>query len=152
MRLTPFIATAVLATAAAFACGSVAAEQIYKWKDADGVVHYTDTPPPKGTEVDKVSVKEGPAPPAPVAEQTPASGAATGATPAATSAQSATQVAALRATACDNARKRQQQLASLPSVSMDLDKDGTPEQLNAEQHAAQLDRANQAVANYCGSQ
>lgn len=151
MRLTPFLATAVLASAAAFACGSVAAEQIYKWKDADGVVHYTDTPPPKGTEVDKVAVKAGPVPPAPAAEQTPAPGAATAATPA-TSAQAATQVAALRATACDNARKRQQQLASLPSVSMDLDKDGTPEQLNAEQHAAQLDRANQAVANYCGGQ
>jgi glutaredoxin len=30
------------------ACASGAMAQVYKWVDANGVVHYTDTPPPRG--------------------------------------------------------------------------------------------------------
>jgi hypothetical protein len=35
-----------LAGLALLACASTASAQMYKWKDAKGVTHYTDTPPP----------------------------------------------------------------------------------------------------------
>ena len=31
--------------------GTVLAGQVYKWKDADGRIHYSDTPPPAGGKV-----------------------------------------------------------------------------------------------------
>ena len=36
------------ALVALLACGSVVATELYKWTDDKGVVHYSDTPPPKG--------------------------------------------------------------------------------------------------------
>ena len=35
-----------LAALALLACASTASAQMYKWKDAKGVIHYSDTPPP----------------------------------------------------------------------------------------------------------
>jgi hypothetical protein len=153
MRIVPVVATVALALGLALVAGPVAAAQVYKWKDANGVVHYADTPPPKGTESSQVAVKPDPIPPAdatatPATATAPATAGAAGAP----SPEAQAQVAVLRKQACENARARAQQLASLPSVAMDLNKDGTPEQLNAEQHAAELTRANQAVANYCDPQ
>ena len=43
------------------ACSMAAVADIYKWVDADGKVHYSNTPPPK-TNVEKVNVED-PAPP-----------------------------------------------------------------------------------------
>jgi len=38
----------MLALAALIATGAAAQDQMYKWKDAAGVVHYSDTPPTRG--------------------------------------------------------------------------------------------------------
>lgn len=152
MRIIASLVATAVATAALFASGLASAE-IYKWKDADGVVHYTDSPPPKGTSVDRVSVRQGPVTAAPAAEQAPAAATASAAAPGTAgqaSPEATAQVAKLREQACANARARAQQLANLPSVAMDLDGDGKAEELNADQHAAQLERANQSVAQYCG--
>ena len=35
-------------TAALLACGVVSAGDVYQWKDAKGVTHFSDAPPPKG--------------------------------------------------------------------------------------------------------
>ena len=43
-------AAAVLALAALFAGGAACATELYKWTDKNGVVHYSDAPPPKGDE------------------------------------------------------------------------------------------------------
>ncbi len=43
------------------ACSMAMADDIYKWVDADGKVHYSNTPPPKAN-VKKVNVED-PAPP-----------------------------------------------------------------------------------------
>lgn len=63
--------TALLAT-------TVQAQQVYKWKDAKGVLHYTQTPPP-ARHAQSVNIKERPAPaPAANAQKTAlASNAAT---------------------------------------------------------------------------
>jgi hypothetical protein len=44
-----FIATALLLAA------PLVAAQAYKWKDANGTVHYSDAPPPQGTKYNKVT-------------------------------------------------------------------------------------------------
>ncbi len=144
------------ATALAFT-GAAQAEQYYKWRDANGALHYTQTPPPKGAQADTVAVSSRvPEPAAPAAPETaaapgtaPAGGAAA---PGQVSPEAQQQVAALRKQACENAKARAQQLANLPVVAMDINRDGKPVELNAQQHAAELDRANQAVATYCGAQ
>ena len=40
----PFAAVA----AACLVCGIASASDVYQWKDAKGVTHYSDAPPPKG--------------------------------------------------------------------------------------------------------
>ena len=38
----------VAVTSALLACGTARAGDVYQWKDAKGVTHYADAPPPKG--------------------------------------------------------------------------------------------------------
>jgi len=47
----------LLAAALLLSCASAHAGQIYKWTDANGEVHYTDTPPP-GISVEPVHIEE----------------------------------------------------------------------------------------------
>lgn len=50
---------------------SMAANQVYRWKDANGVVHFADAPPPHGTNYKVINVDTGtardPVAPAPAA-------------------------------------------------------------------------------------
>ncbi len=48
------VAFGLLAAVAATAGHS--ADKVYKWKDASGVVHFSDAPPPKGTEFNNVRI------------------------------------------------------------------------------------------------
>jgi uncharacterized protein DUF4124 len=61
------------------------AGEVYRWTDAQGVLHIADLPPPQGRDVQKQAMPESPAHPmVAVADATPASGtpgAAAGATP-----------------------------------------------------------------------
>jgi glutaredoxin len=56
MKRTTLLMTASCAALLAAAAGNALAQQVYKWKDAKGVTHYSDTPPPAG-EQKKVQVK-----------------------------------------------------------------------------------------------
>ena len=49
-------AAVLVAISLALASGAVSAQQMYKWKDDQGVVHYSDTPPPAKEK--KVEVKD----------------------------------------------------------------------------------------------
>jgi glutaredoxin len=49
-------AAVLVAMSLALASGAVSAQQMYKWKDDQGVVHYSDTPPPAKEK--KVEVKD----------------------------------------------------------------------------------------------
>ena len=63
---------ALLAVAAVLASGVAAAAELYKWTDSKGVVHYSDTPPPKGGEAPqrlRLNGTESPTKPDPAAEQ-----------------------------------------------------------------------------------
>jgi Domain of unknown function (DUF4124) len=139
----------LFATLALVAASAGASEKFYKWKDADGAVHYTSTPPPKGVETDKVAVstKVPDAPPPPAADaQAKTAGSAAGG-------QAADVAAAKerRQKACDSARAQVAALESSPAVRMDADGDGTAEMLTAEQQGAQLTRARQIREMYCSA-
>lgn len=56
MKRTTLLMTATGAALLAAAAGNALAQQVYKWKDARGVTHYSDTPPP-AREQKKVQVK-----------------------------------------------------------------------------------------------
>lgn len=48
--------SAALAFAALAVCAVAGAQQVYKWKDANGATHYSDTPPPVGSNYDKLKI------------------------------------------------------------------------------------------------
>lgn len=56
MKRTTLLMTATSVALLAAAAGNALAQQVYKWKDAKGVTHYSDTPPP-ARDQKKVQVK-----------------------------------------------------------------------------------------------
>ena len=134
---------AVLFAIAALVCaGDANAQKFYKWKDADGVTHYTATPPPDGQQADNVAVDAAPAAPVdatgePSASDAPAEG-------------EGTPIAKQRAAACEIARNNLQILKTNPFVSMDKDGDGKSELLTAQEQSEQLERAEAGVLALCG--
>jgi hypothetical protein len=124
------------------ATGPVAAQQYYKWKDANGVTHYTKTPPPAGTEAERLAVQAAPASPAAAPDaEAPAQGDGMTA--------EATQK---RGAACEAARNNLTTLQDNPFVSLDKDGDGKPELLTTEEHNAQLAIAREQVRTLCPAQ
>jgi len=61
MRRLPFALVLLLLAPAV-------AAQVYKWTDSQGTVHYSETPPPKGTTYQRVTPLGGVQPVAPTAE------------------------------------------------------------------------------------
>jgi hypothetical protein len=130
----------ILALALLTAAGAVHAQQYYKWKGADGVTHYSKTPPPEGTQADRMAVKaDAPTPVSPPA----ADAAGTAAAPAGGT------VAQQRSAGCETARGNLSTLENNPYVSVDKNGDGQPELLTVEEHQAQLDRAREQVRTLC---
>src|SRR5690606_8559383 len=46
---TPRLPILILAAAGLLAAAAVHAGEVYQWKDANGITHYSQTPPPKGS-------------------------------------------------------------------------------------------------------
>lgn len=108
----------------------VAATELYQWKDAKGVTHYSDSPPPNQAGVKNRVIKN-------------RSG---------TAAQTATAADAPAAEnpQCVTARGNLKQLQSSRTVGVDANKDGKPDNvLDAQQRAAQVQLAEAAVRAYC---
>lgn len=119
---------AVLAALAAF---PAAATDLYQWKDAQGVTHYSDSPPPgqSGSGQVKNRVirnKSG------------------------TPSQGATASAPAENSQCTSARANLKQLQSSAQVGTDSDGDGKPDNvLDAQQRAAQVQLAEASIRAYC---
>lgn len=119
---------AVLAALAAF---PAAATDLYQWKDAQGVTHYSDSPPPGQANSGQVKNrvirnKSG------IASQTAAVGAP------AENAQ------------CVSARANLKQLQSSAQVGVDNNGDGKPDNvLDVQQRAAQVQLAEASIRAYC---
>ena len=56
MQLRTFIAASVIGLSLACVAGFASAQQIYKWKDANGVIHFSQTPPANGTHYTKMQL------------------------------------------------------------------------------------------------
>lgn len=101
------------------------AAKVYQWKDARGVTHYTDLPPPDREHTTRTlgGQREAPA----VATAKPVVNAN-----------------------CTNARSNLKVLQGDDPVGIDADKDGKPDSvMSAEQRAAQLQLAQAAINVHC---
>jgi hypothetical protein len=117
-RLAPALALLLLAT-------PVFAAKVYQWKDAKGVTHYSDAPPPGQEGIRNRQLKDVPAP---------------------------ADVAAKPAEDpnCVIARKNLTQLQSDKPVGLDANGDGKPDQeLSAEDRAKQVQQNEQMLKAFC---
>ncbi len=117
----------LLLTLIAIVAMPAAAQQLYRWKDENGVVHYADQAP-AGREFETRNFVSDPEPPAAasVVEQTPPPNSR-----------------------CLQARANLEVFEGSDDVSMDLDGDGVPERLDAATHARELERTRELVKVHC---
>ena len=140
---------AVLFAIAALVCaGDANAQKFFKWKDADGVTHYTTTPPPDGQQADRLAVD--PAPARPLADDAPAEGEARD--PGVPAEARSSTAMEQRNAACITARSNLGTLESNPFVTMDKDGDGKQELLTVDEQNAQIARAREQVRTLCAEQ
>lgn len=133
MRRSLIFATLLLACPLAMA-------QAYKWKDPQGVTHYSDAPPPAGaSRVEKVKI------PTDVSPKGPAPAPAA---PATSAANARTDTPANRAALCDQVRKNVGILANEKVITMDDGKGGT-KQVDDATRAAELKKAQAQETLYC---
>ncbi|KAF1715910.1 DUF4124 domain-containing protein [Pseudoxanthomonas yeongjuensis] len=124
-RLLLIRACALLVLASA--CTTALAGKIYQWKDAKGVTHYADSPPPDQQVKDRRIDNRG----APVVEST-----AVG--------------KSVENPQCTSAKLNLQILAGNTGVQQDTDGDGKPDKtLNDEDRANQRGLAEAAIKAYC---
>lgn len=101
------------------------AGKVYQWKDASGVTHYSDAPPPGQQGVQNRQLKDGPA-------------------PAEADAQPAEDPN------CVIARRNLTQLKSDKPVGLDANGDGKPDQqMSAEDRAKQVQQTEQMLKGFC---
>lgn len=124
--------TLVTALALLIAAAPLAASEVYSWKDARGVTHYSQTPPPAGTRFEVRNVSAG----------------GNASTPAAVPATAASTNAGGDSTQCELARTNVAALKGEGAVQQ-LGADGTPRELAGNERADQLALSEAAVRAYC---
>lgn len=131
----------------------LATAQVYKWTDAQGTTHYSETPPPNGTKYNQVSVNTGSSAPADT------SGGGDAAKPASSSASSSSNSTPSQQTLPDTPENRAKLCASLKtnigtlqgSSPVVMGSGGQQQLLNADQRKQQLDASQSQYQQYCGS-
>lgn len=123
--------------AATLSFNALAGDKVYKWKDASGVTHFTDTPPPKGTQFDDLRLKGG----------TTVAAAPEEVIKSADDAAAAKAQSDASKSRCEQARTR---LALLESpVDVTTMQDGKSVVMSKEARAAETNVAKTQVASYC---
>jgi hypothetical protein len=138
-RMRRYLALALLVAVCPLAFG-----QAYKWKDAQGVTHYSDSPPPAGTKVEKIKTSGVVVPPA--GEPAPAPPAAAPAKPAPEGA--VVDTPANRAKLCDQLHKNADTLSKEKVVSVDDGKGGS-KPLDDAGRARQVETTQAQITLYC---
>jgi hypothetical protein len=125
----------------------LALAQAYKWKDAQGVTHYSDSPPPASSgKVEKIQMKGGVNAPA-AASSAPAKPATA---PSTAPGSPVADNQANRAKLCDQLHKNMEVLQKEAVVSMDDGKGGT-QQLDAAGRQRQVETTQAQMTLYCKS-
>ena len=139
------VRTVLLVLAMLLPCIAIAANQVYRWKDANGVVHFADAPPPEGIKYKIVNIKTGATrePPAPAS---PATAAPRPAPDSATAGpKTVKDTPDNRAKLCQQLDENIKVLQSSQVVT--LGNSSTP--MTAEQRAQQLAQAQQQQQQFC---
>lgn len=136
-----FIQVAIGLLAAVAATAGHSADKVYKWKDAGGVVHFSDAPPPKGTEFNNVRIVNQSA----AITQTEAAPAPAGDT-AATAGQTAAAPPG-NAARCKLAKERVD-LLSRPEP-LTIQRDGKYVEMTAADRAAELNVSKATIVSFC---
>ncbi len=120
--------------------GAATAAQVYSWTDANGVKHYSDSPPPSNVDAKKLNVRTGVSSPAPEAQAAQADEQAK-AGPKMAAAAGYTPEAIQRN--CDTARSNIGIIEQQPPAE-DAD------EATRAQYQDRLDKARQQVQLFCG--
>ena len=143
-----------LMTGLVVACVGVAATagDVYQWKDAKGINHYSNTPPANGTYRTRVVHSDdtpAPAPAATTASATPSPTPSPAPSPTPATAQAA-EATPGEDQGCAIARKDVELLQAKAPVLMDSDGDGKPDKiLSDEERAKHLQIAQSALQGRC---
>jgi hypothetical protein len=122
-RLVPGL---ILGLAALLLALPVFAGQVYQWKDASGVTHFSDAPPPDKQNYQNRNLKDEPGQSEPTATKPPED------------------------SNCVTARKNLENLKSDKPVGLDANGDGQPDrEMSAEDRASQVAQTEQTLKSYC---
>jgi hypothetical protein len=139
----------LLALAGCVGIAQAAQEQVYKWTDAGGVVHFSDAPPPRGTlGVQTVRVSGGDRPHAVPVENSESGSPNAAAANATSNPSTAADAAATRAKECATAHSNLDLLQGKMPVAV-KNPDGSTQALDDKARAAQVASANAQIALYC---
>jgi Domain of unknown function (DUF4124) len=121
----------------------MASAQVYKWTDAHGTVHYSETPPPQGTPFKRITPTGGEQtpPPPPAQREDTTETREPGAAPMADTPEN-------RAKLCESLKANLDLLKGKGAVVME--KDGKPVALDDTQRTQQIDDAQKQYQQYCG--
>lgn len=146
-RKSAALLVAALVGASFISAAVVAEDQIYKWRDAQGVWHFSSNAP-EGTNAQRVSIRHSTTVVA--ADPVPVTGedGTTAVTPPTAAAGTAGMIGPKSAN-CKSAKDAVTILTASPKVMMDADGDGKQEELTAQQHIEELERRKAQVKAYC---
>ena len=116
--------------------------QIYKWKDASGTMHYSETPPPSGTKFNKVNIVG-----SDVADTSTSASAGTEPAPASTT--STTDTPANRNKLCNDLQRNLDQLKGSTPLNIE-DGKGHNVSMDANRRKQELSTAQSQYAEFCG--
>jgi uncharacterized protein DUF4124 len=131
----------------------LACAQVYKWTDAHGTTHYSESPPPTGTKYSQVSVNTG--------ASAPAGGdGATAATSSSSNSTSQGSSSAPQGPVEDTPENRAKLCSSLKANigtlqgggPVVMSNGGQQQLLNADQRKQQLDASQSQYSQYCANQ
>ena len=133
--------------------GAGAEDQIYKWRDAQGVWHFSSEAP-RGVGAERVSIRHSQTVLDPEPTTAPAGDAAggTGSAPAtatATASAGANRIVGPQSGNCKSAQDAVAVLSNNARVVMDMDGDGKQEELSAQQQIEELERRRAQAKVYC---
>jgi hypothetical protein len=124
---------------------SLACAQVYKWTDAQGLVHYTDSPPPNGTTYKNVKTTGTVEAPVPTPAPAPASAPAT-----ANTAGTAKDSPENRSKLCSQLQTNIDLLGKDAPLTVD-DANGARVTIDADRRQQELETARAQHKQYCGS-
>jgi len=140
-KMTWFLLSALLA-------GAAVAGQIYKWKDADGKIHYSDAPPPAGAKVTPLSMRAGDQPVSSVSSPKAPPIVGKNASGAAASAPAAQAQSEKDPKLCQQAQARKTFLQS-GQLTKSVNDKGEVEFLSDQKRASELADAQKAIERFC---